>query len=222
MKKFTIVVAGGKGQRMGNDLPKQFIAVGGKPILMHTLQRFYETVESDIMVVLPKEHIDFWNTLCKKYRFSVPHNVVEGGMTRFHSVKRGLEAISQTEGCVAIHDGVRPFPSCELIANAFSTAIRNGSAVPVLPLIDSIRFLSSKGSKIVDRTKYRIVQTPQAFNLAWLKRAYDQPFNEKFTDDASVFEAVGGKITLIDGNRENIKITHPVDLLWAETYLKQF
>ena len=222
MKKNTIIVAGGKGQRMGRDLPKQFIVIGGEPILMHTLRRFYEVVRDDIFVVLPKEHIDYWDTLCSEYHFDIPHRVVEGGSTRFYSVKKGLDAIVNTEGCVAIHDGVRPFPSCELIENAFLTAFQTGSAVPVFPVTDSMRCISSEGSEIVDRSKYCIVQTPQVFNLELLKRAYEQPFNEMFTDDASVFEAAGGKVTLINGNRENIKLTHPADLLWAEIYLKQF
>lgn len=222
MNKFLIVVAGGKGLRMGGELPKQFMIIGDKPLLMHTLQQFY-TIQPDIRItlVLPKDHITCWNTLCKKYRFDIPCSIIEGGNTRFQSVKNGLDSISETEGVVAIHDGVRPFPAPQVIKNAFSTALKTGSAIPVLPLTDSIRFIHPKGSKVADRSSYRIVQTPQTFNLALLKQAYSQPYDELFTDDASVVEALGKEITLIDGNRENIKITHPSDLLWAETYLKR-
>ncbi|MDD6209364.1 MAG: 2-C-methyl-D-erythritol 4-phosphate cytidylyltransferase [Bacteroidales bacterium] len=222
MNKFLIVVAGGKGLRMGGELPKQFMIIGDKPLLMHTLQQFY-TIQPDIRItlVLPKDHITYWNTLCKKYRFDIPCSIIEGGNTRFQSVKNALNSISETEGVVAIHDGVRPFPAPQVIKNAFSTALKTGSAIPVLPLTDSIRFILPKGSKVADRSSYRIVQTPQTFNLALLKQAYSQPYDELFTDDASVVEALGKEITLIDGNRENIKITHPSDLLWAETYLKR-
>ena len=221
MKKIAIIVAGGKGLRMGGDLPKQFIPIAGKPLLMHTLQRFYDAVpDVERYLVLPEEHIACWQELCKKYRFNLPCRLVKGGATRFHSVKNGLDALTETEGIVAIHDGVRPFPSKKLIVEAFAKAEEKGAVIPVMPVTETLRQLNEKGSAVVDRNLYRLVQTPQVFKLDWLKEAYKQPYNALFTDDASVVEATGKGVSLIEGNRENIKITHPEDLLWAEGYLE--
>ena len=207
--------------RMGNDLPKQFIPIYGKPLLMHTIQRFFDTVpEIGCLLVLPESHIPYWQELCKKYGFNLPCRIVKGGETRFHSVKNGLNAIAETEGVVAIHDGVRPFPSREMIDRAFSEAKTKGAIVPIIPVTESLRQINTEGSVIVDRSRYRLVQTPQTFRLEILRKAYEQPYSELFTDDASVVEAMGKEISLIEGNRENIKITHPEDLLWAEVYLK--
>jgi len=221
MKKYLIIVAGGKGVRMGGNIPKQFMTVAEKPLLMHTLQRFHGIVpDVECVLVLPGEHIVSWEVLRSQFHFELPHTVVEGGATRFHSVKNGLNAIAGSEGLVAIHDGVRPFPSAQLITEAYATAEKTGSAIPVLPPTESIREVDGTESRIVNRNHYRMVQTPQTFRLALLKEAYRQPYNELFTDDASVAEASGVKVTLINGNRENIKITHRSDLLWAEAYLR--
>ena len=221
MKKYLIIVAGGKGTRMGGSIPKQFMTVAGKPLLMHTLQRFHSVApDVECILVLSEDHIVYWAVLCSQFHFELPHTVVEGGATRFLSVKNGLNAIVDNEGLVAVHDGVRPFPSAQLINKAYATAEKTGSAIPVLLPTESIREVDGAESRIVDRNRYRMVQTPQTFRLALLKEAYKEPYNDLFTDDASVVEASGIKVTLIDGNRENIKITHRSDLLWAEVYLK--
>jgi len=221
MKKYLIIVAGGKGTRMGGSLPKQFMTVAGWPLLMHTLQCFHRVLpDVECVLVLPEDHIVYWADLRGRFKFELPHTVIEGGNTRFRSVKNGLDAIVGNEGLVSIHDGVRPFPSAQLINEAYATAEKTGSAIPVLSPTESIREVDGNESRIVDRNRYRMVQTPQTFRLALLKEAYKQPYNELFTDDASVVEASGVKVTLIDGNRENIKITHRSDLLWAEAYLK--
>ena len=221
MKKYLIIVAGGKGARMGGNIPKQFMTVAGRPLLMHTLQRFHSVAPNvECILVLPEDHIVYWAVLCNQLHFELPHTVIEGGDTRFRSVKNGLDAITGNEGLVAVHDGVRPFPSAQLINEAYATAEKTGSAIPVLPPTESIREVDGAESRIVDRSRYRMVQTPQTFRLALLKEAYKQSYNELFTDDASVVEASGVKVTLIDGNRENIKITHRSDLPWAEAYLR--
>ena len=221
MKKYLIIVAGGKGSRIGGSIPKQFMTVAGKPLLMHTLQCFHSVVpDVECIVVLPEDHIVYWSVLCSQFRFELPHTIVEGGDTRFHSVKNGLDAITDSEGLVAIHDGVRPFASAQLINEAYATAEKTGTAIPVLSPTESIREVDGTESHIVDRNRYRMVQTPQTFRLALLNEAYKQPYSELFTDDASVAEASGIKVTLINGNRENIKITHRSDLLWAEAYLR--
>ena len=220
MKKHLIIVASGQGLRMGGDLPKQFMPIGGKPLLMHTIRRFYDAVpEAVCILVLPEEHISYWNTLCNEYAFNLPVVIVKGGATRFHSVKNGIEAITDSEGIVAVHDGVRPFPSARLIKECYMRAEEEGAVIPALPPTESIREVDSNGNRVVNRDRFRMVQTPQTFRLSLLKEAYRQPYNELFTDDASVAEASGKKITLIDGDRENIKITHQADLLWAEIYL---
>lgn len=207
--------------RMDSGLPKQFIPIAGKPLLMHTVERFYDAVpDIECFLVLPEGHIPYWQELCKEYGFGLPCRLVRGGETRFYSVKNGLKAITEIGGVVAIHDGVRPFPSREMIVWAFSEAKTKGAVVPVLPVTESLRQINTEGSVIADRNLYRLVQTPQTFRLEVLKKAYEQPYSDFFTDDASVVEAMGKEISLIEGNRENIKITHPEDLLWAEVYLK--
>lgn len=218
---YTIIVAGGKGMRMGKDLPKQFLPIDGTPILMHTLQAFYDYDPSmTLIVVLPSDQQAYWSKLCGDYHFTIPHVVVKGGETRFHSVKNGLSCI-KGEGLVAVHDGVRPFVHCDTIDRCFAAAQESGAAVPVVEVVDSLRKVEDEESKAVSRREYRIVQTPQVFDISLLKEAYKQPYTVDFTDDASVVEAYGRKISLVEGNRENIKITSPFDLVIAEAFLNK-
>lgn len=221
MTKFAIIVAGGKGNRMNSDLPKQFIEVGGKPILMHTLERFYQADASiTIILVLPKEQISYWQELQTKYRFEVPVLVTTGGDTRFHSVKNGLSLVDKP-GLVAVHDGVRPFVSLTTILKGYEIARLHKTAIPVLDVIDSIRYVEVDHNEAVNRANYRLVQTPQVFQVELLKNAYEQNFSDLFTDDASVIEALGESITLYEGNKENIKLTTPFDLKIAQVLITE-
>ena len=215
---YAIIVAGGKGTRMGASIPKQFLPVNGLPVLMQTIKRFKECGDGlEIIIVLPKEQHEYWYELCKKHRFTSTYTVAEGGETRFHSVKNGLAMIpDDAEGIVGIHDGVRPFPSVEVIRNCYETARTAKAVVPVIPVVETLIHIDGQGnSETVPRDSYRLVQTPQAFDIQLLKRAYKQPYQDSFTDDASVVDSIGQEITLIDGNRENIKITTPFDLRMA-------
>lgn len=217
---YIIIVAGGKGLRMGSDVPKQFLEVGGLPILMHTINRFatYDD-KMQIILVLPHKQQDYWRELCEKYDFRVPHTIVDGGDTRFQSSKNGVMAIPAdvTDGVVGIHDGVRPFVSAEVIERCFETAREEYAAIPVVPVVDTIRYIDKHGGgKNVMRDDYRIVQTPQVFDLSLMRQAFNQPYRESFTDDASVVEALGCSVQMVEGNRENIKITSPFDLKLAQ------
>lgn len=215
---YAIIVAGGKGTRMGASIPKQFLPVNGLPVLMQTIKRFKECGDGlEIIIVLPKEQHEYWYDLCKKHRFTSTYTVAEGGETRFHSVKNGLAMIpDDAEGIVGVHDGVRPFPSVEVIRNCYETARTAKAVVPVIPVVETLIHIDGQGnSETVPRDSYRLVQTPQAFDIQLLKRAYKQPYQDSFTDDASVVDSIGQEITLIDGNRENIKITTPFDLRMA-------
>ena len=212
-------MAGGSGSRMNSELPKQFIEIGGKPILMHTLSKFSNCDE--IILVLPAAQIDFWKELCKKYNFSQIHSVTEGGNSRFQSVKNGLGLVKKSS-LVAIHDGVRPFISEETIENAFDSVTNNGNAIVCVDSKDSLRKVNEDVNFHVDRSEYKIIQTPQTFQSSLIKKAYQQEEKSFFTDDASVLEATGEKINLIEGDYKNIKITTPEDLLVAEAYLKSF
>lgn len=213
MKKAVVIVAGGSGSRMKSDLPKQFIKWCGKPILMHTIERFYNySTDIKIVLVLPQNQFSLWNELCKKYEFKISLQLTTGGSTRFHSVSNGLEMLEE-ECLVGIHDGVRPLVSFETLDNCYKTAEISGSAIPVTDAIESIRQVDEKSNKAVDRSKYKMVQTPQVFHLSKLRTAYSQPFNSIFTDDASVYEYAGNTVCLTQGNIENIKMTTPVDLI---------
>lgn len=216
----VIIVAGGKGLRMGIDLPKQFIPIGGKPILMHTIEAFYSyDPDINIILVLPSTHQVYWKELCYEYRFSIPYTIAYGGETRFHSVKNGLSLIS--EGLVAVHDGARPFASKELISRCFDAAKKYGAAIPVIDSTDSLREMVDKEkSKIIDRSKIKLVQTPQVFDTNVLKDAYQTGYNDTFTDDASVVEAINKDIHLVKGEVTNIKVTTPWDLKIGELILK--
>ena len=222
MKRYAIIVAGGKGTRMGNDIPKQFIEIAGKPILAHTIENFYRFDPNiDLIIVLPQNQQEYWKRLCAVHRITIPHLVVKGGETRFHSVLNGLSLIPD-EGIVAIHDGVRPLTAHRVIENCFHVAEEKGGAIPVLPLTDSLRqIFPDKSSKAVDRTAFVAVQTPQTFRVEEIKKAYKLPYNAAFPDDASVYEAAGYIPELVEGNRENLKITLPVDLAIAEIGLKE-
>jgi 2-C-methyl-D-erythritol 4-phosphate cytidylyltransferase len=220
MKRYVLIVAGGKGARMGNELPKQFIPLNGRPVLMHTVERFYRwDVSAEIILALPETHQPYWTMLCKELDCRIPHRLVNGGETRFHSVQNGLSLVGDP-GLVAVHDGVRPLVSAEVIGACFTEAERSGAAIPVVPLIDSIRERYEPGlSRPVDRGRLVAVQTPQVFRSDWLVEAYRQTYRPDFTDDASVVEAKGYTVALTSGNRENIKLTTPFDLLVAEAYL---
>ena len=218
---YIIIVAGGKGLRMGTDIPKQFLPIGGKPVLMRTLERFREySADLQIILVLPKAQQDYWQELCQKYDFKVEYQMTDGGETRFHSVQHGLALIpDDAEGVVGVHDGVRPFPSIDVIRNCYETARKKKAVIPVIPIVETVRHLQDETSVTVPRGDYRLVQTPQTFDIQLLKAANRQPYNDGFTVDASVVEAFGFDVTLVEGNRENIKITTPYDLKIAEVLI---
>ena len=219
---YIIIVAGGKGLRMGSDIPKQFLPIGGKPVLMRTLERFREySAELQIILVLPEAQQEYWHQLCKEYHFDVEYTLANGGQTRFHSVQNGLAKVpDDAQGVVGVHDGVRPFPSIEVIKNCYETARTKKAVIPVIPVVETVRqLISKKNSKTVPRDQYRLVQTPQTFDIQLLKAANRQPYNDGFTDDASVVESYGYEITLVEGNRENIKITTPYDMKIAEVLI---
>ena len=218
---YIIIVAGGKGLRMGSDIPKQFLPIGGKPVLMRTLERFREySKDIQIILVLPEAQQAYWHELCQDYHFDVEYTLANGGQTRFHSVQNGLAKVPDDAiGVVGVHDGVRPFPSIEVIRNCYTTAREKKAVIPVIPVVETVRHLEGEQSKTVPRDAYRLVQTPQTFDIQLLKAANRQPYNDGFTDDASVVEAFGYDITLVEGNRENIKITTPYDLKIAEVLI---
>lgn len=220
MERFAILVAGGQGLRMGGDVPKQFLPLGGRPVLMHTIDRFRDVFpDMHIIVVLPQGQHDYWHDLCRRHHLEGGFLTAPGGDTRFHSVLNGLNAIPAdvSEGLVGVHDGVRPFVSRDTLRRCYDEAARSGTAVPVVPVVETLRHVSPDGeSMTVPRSDYRLVQTPQVFSLALLRQAYRQPYAPQFTDDASVVEALGERITLVEGNRENIKLTTPADLLLAK------
>lgn len=223
MEKYVIIVAGGKGLRMGSALPKQFIPIGGKPLLMHTIDVFLQYDKNmHVILVLPIDQQAYWKELCEEYAFQRSYLLANGGNTRFHSVQNGLSLIDrQEDGVVGVHDGVRPFVSLETIRQCYDAAERLGAVVPVTDINETVRYVSSASqSHTVNRDEYKLVQTPQVFGIQLLKQAYQQEYIETFTDDASVVEAMGKTIHLVTGNRENIKITTPFDLTIAETLLK--
>ncbi len=241
---YVIIVAGGKGLRMGGEIPKQFLPVGGLPVLMRTMLRFREAMPGlTIILVLPKAQQEYWRSLCQQHQFNIPYLLADGGKTRFHSVQNGLALVpDDAEGVVGVHDGVRPFVSIDVIHRCYEEARKCKAVVPVIPVVETLRRITaSEGSHTVPRDEYRLVQTPQCFDIQLLKAAYkraqnqvdlnsaereqprpkvkaanSQPYNTGFTDDASVVEAYGHPITLVEGNRENIKITTPGDLRMAE------
>ena len=216
---YIIIVAGGKGLRMGGDIPKQFLPIGGKPVLMRTLERFHEySKDLQIILVLPQAQQSYWQQLCEEYSFKIEIRLADGGETRFHSVQNGLSLIpDDAEGVVGVHDGVRPFVSVDVIRACYDTARTRQAVIPVTPVVETLRHIPTQ--KNVLRSDYCLVQTPQCFDIQLLKAANKQPYSESFTDDASVVEAYGHEVTMVEGNRENIKITTPFDLKIAETLL---
>ena len=218
MMDYVVIVAGGKGLRMGGEVPKQFLPVGGLPVLMRTMLRFREySPDLQIILVLPKAQQDYWQSLCRQYQFNVPYLLADGGQTRFHSVQNGLALIpDDAQGVVGVHDGVRPFVSVDVIRRCFEGAREKKAVIPVIPVVETLRHVT-EGTK--PRDEYRLVQTPQVFDVQLLKAANRQPYRDAFTDDASVVEAYGVMVTLVEGNRENIKITTPGDLNMAEAVI---
>lgn len=218
-KQFVIIVAGGSGLRMGVSTPKQFLNLHSKPVLMHTITKFYEfDLKLNIILVLPNEHFSTWESLCDKFDFHVKHKIVAGGDTRYQSVKNGLAVVS-SPGLVAVHDGVRPLVSKQLIDNSFKEAQKNGNAIPCIEVNETVREVFENGNKQLNRNNIKLIQTPQVFKTEILKQAYGLPFSVEFTDDASVIEKAGYKINLINGEKQNIKITTELDLKMAECLL---
>jgi 2-C-methyl-D-erythritol 4-phosphate cytidylyltransferase len=219
MKLYVVIVAGGSGKRMGAEIPKQYLELAGKPVLMHTLERFKVFNDSiEIITVLPENQLIFWTELQKKYSFNIPHTLVKGGTARFFSVRNGLKFVD-VPGLVAIHDGVRPFVSIDTIKRCFETAEKLGNAIPVIPPSDTLRLVSEQGNAPLNRLFVRQVQTPQVFSAELIKGAYLQDYLPELTDDATVLEKTGVKINLVEGNRENIKITTPEDLVISTALL---
>jgi 2-C-methyl-D-erythritol 4-phosphate cytidylyltransferase len=223
MKKAAVLVAGGKGIRMGGSVSKQYLPIGGKPVLMHTLHRFYAAdPEIFLILVLPEPDFLIWEKLCEHHQFSIPHQVIAGGNSRFQSVRNGLSALPFEEGLVAIHDGVRPFVKKEVILESFVEAEKSGSAIAVIDLKDSIRKVGTDGvSTFLERKYFRLVQTPQTFQIGKIKKAFQVEELPQFTDDATVYEYQGWQVSLIQGNAENIKITTPEDLDYADYLLSK-
>lgn len=216
LKKYVVIVAGGSGSRMGAEIPKQFIELCGLPILMHTVSIFRKTLQDiEIVLVLPEDQVKTWKDLCLKHNFTAPVEICTGGETRFHSVKNGLSLL-HGDGLVGIHDGVRPLVSEDTIRRCYQEAAIYGNAIPVTDVVETVRLQEGDKSRTIDRSKLRLVQTPQVFRLQSIREAFTQEPKETFTDDATVFEGAGGIIHLTEGNRENIKITHPIDLVIGE------
>lgn len=223
MNKFAIIVAGGSGTRMGAPISKQYLEIGGKPILMHTLEVFYHTIpDIQLILVIPENDFEFWEDLCERRHFEIPYSIVKGGNSRFQSVKNGLDSIVGDEGLVAIHDGVRPFVNPDVIVDSFKVAKEKGSAIAVVSLKDSLRKLTDDGKSFFqERQNFRLVQTPQTFLLSKIKKAFDVTELYHFTDDATVYEHQGWQVELISGNPENIKITSPDDMVFADFLIKR-
>jgi len=216
MQRSTIIVAGGSGKRLGGPVPKQFQTIKGRPLLMWTIEAFHDFDASmPLIVVLPAAHFDIWKALCMGHRFFLEHQVVAGGAQRFHSVKAGLDKIEEN-GLVAVHDGVRPAVSTDLIARCFAAAHEHGAAIPVVPVVPSIRETTADGSRALDRTKLLAVQTPQCFHADLLRKAFELPYDPAFTDEATLVERLGVKVSLVEGDEWNIKVTTPSDIRVAE------
>ncbi len=219
MKRYVIIVAGGKGMRMGGDVPKQFRPIGGKPVLMRTIEAFRRVYDDiQVILVLPHDQQAYWARLCQEYDFGIPFLTADGGDSRFHSVRNGLALVpDEAEGLVGVHDGVRPFVSEDTIRRCYEAAWEQGAAIPVVPVVETVRQILPEGDSFtVDRDQFRLVQTPQVFTIGVLKKAYLQPYQREFTDDASVVEEMGHTVVLVEGNRGNIKLTTPDDLKLAE------
>lgn len=220
MKKYVIITASGKGLRMNSDIPKQFLEIAGKPILMHTIEKFYNyDNQLNIIITLNSEKINFWKDLVNKHNFKIKHKIVIGGKTRFQSIKNAIAEIDKNS-ITAVHDAVRPLVSLNTIVRCYKKAEECGNAVPYIHINESIREIKGNENKIANRENFVLVQTPQVFKSDILIKAYEQDFSESFTDDASVVENIGYKINLIEGNSNNIKVTTPKDLRVAKVLIK--
>ena len=222
MRKTLIIVAGGRGERMGSDLPKQFLPLAGQPILMHTMDLFHRyDNKMSIILGLPDRFRDYWEDICSTAGFAIPHIITPGGQTRFHTVKEALERTDEPS-LIAIHDSVRPLVSKDTIDSCFDQAVRTGAAIPCIDISESLREIRHDRSISVDRSSYRLVQTPQVFRPDILIKSYQQDYDVSFTDDASVVEKAGYQVSIVNGNDENIKITTPGDITYAESILESF
>lgn len=224
---YMIVVAGGKGLRFGSEIPKQFLPIGGKPILIRTIEKIKQAISDiNIILVLPKEYKDYWQLLISEYGFSIEHKIVDSGDERFFSVKNGIDAIEDENAIIGVHDGVRPFVGLEVVRECMLIAEKLGTAIPAIKPVETVRLgrteNSAHKSSSFDRNEVFLVQTPQCFDAKILKKAYSQSFDKSFTDDASVVEKLGYGINLVKGNRENIKITTPLDIVYAEILIDEF
>ncbi len=221
MERSTIIVAGGSGKRMASPVPKQFMLVKGKPVLCHVISAFHlYDPAMQIIVVLPKEQIDSWRVLCIGHGFTIDHTVVAGGEERFHSVREGLKEVAH-DGLVAVHDGVRPLVSLGLIERCFAAAELHDAAIPVVPVSSSMRELTDEGSRALDRSRLRIVQTPQCFQVELLRKAFKLPYDPAFTDEATLVERMGNLVRLVEGDERNIKVTTPDDMVIAAALLEE-
>ena len=221
MKKAVLVVAAGSGSRIGGDIPKQYLPLKGRPIIIHTLEKFRQfDPRINIIVVIAREHQDLWEEIALPYEIAGDLQLALGGATRFDSVKNGLDLL-HGESLVGIHDAVRPLVAQDTLTRCYDAAERTGSGIPVLDMEDSVRILEGQGGSLpMDRSRLKRVQTPQVFRSEQIKEAYRQAFNPGFTDDASVYETCFSKLSLVEGNRENMKITTPVDLKLAEMLME--
>ena len=224
---YMIIVAAGKGSRFGSEIPKQFLPIGGKPILMRTIEKIKQAIDYiKIIVVLPKHQIDYWRLLCREYNFKIEHRIVEGADQRFFSVKNAIDSIEEENSIVGVHDGVRPFVGIDVVRESMAIAEKLGSAIPAINPIETVRLGKSENPNYFSSTYCRndvwLVQTPQCFDFEILKKAYSQPYEIAFTDDASVVEKKGYEINLVKGNVENIKITNPLDIYYAEILIDEF
>ena len=218
MKKYAIIVAGGQGQRLGSEIPKQFLLINKRPVIFYSIENFL-AVADEVIVVLPLSHFQYWDELCNKYQFDLKIKVVAGGVTRASSVMNGL-AVLPEEGIVAIHDAVRPLVSTNLIEAVFNETQKSRSAVPVIPMRESLRVKALNKTQSINRDEYLVVQTPQGFMLSDIKNAYRQAAGAIFSDDAGVYEKAGMTIHHLEGETSNIKITFREDIAIAEAILK--
>jgi len=220
--EYAIIVAGGTGSRMGNRSPKQFLLLSGKPLLIHSIQAFLDyNPRIQLVVALHQDYFETWKKICIEHNFHLSHRFVPGGETRYHSVKNALNIIAG-EGFVAVHDGARPVISKELISLTFRKAREYSNAIPAIPVNETVRTIESGHPRLVDRNNLRIIQTPQVFEIGLLRRAYQQKYLPSFTDDASLLEAQGINLHLVEGDFRNIKLTYPCDIDIAESYLKSW
>ncbi|MBP2616643.1 2-C-methyl-D-erythritol 4-phosphate cytidylyltransferase [Chryseobacterium jejuense] len=221
-KKYIIIVAAGKGNRMGAENAKQFLLLDGKPILIHTIDKFLNHPNHffEIILVLNKSHLEIWDHLCQQYHYLKPIKIVIGGNERFHSVKNAIDTITDNQCYIGIHDGVRPFVSETVIHRAFSEVIKHGAIVPVVAMIPTIRITDGEDNRSMNRSDFKVVQTPQVFKSEIIKAAYQTPYQSSFFDDATVAEYCGYTIKLVEGNEENIKITLPIDYITAKALQK--